>query len=91
MATVVFKTSPSQIKATRKYIKNNPEKHKTICKKYYDVNADELKRKKREKYAKLSPEEKKLKRKDEYAKAKIKRDSAKLLAKQKTIVKEKLD
>ena len=64
MATVVFKTSLPQLKASRKYIKNNPEKHKILCKKYYDVNADELKRKKREKYAKLSPEERKLKRRE---------------------------
>ena len=86
MATVVFKTSLPQLKASRKYIKNNPEKHKILCKKYYDVNADELKRKKREKYAKLSPEERKLKRKDEYAKAKIKRDSAKLLPKKLQVI-----
>lgn len=85
MATVVLKTSESRLRATRKYVKNNPEKIKTICKNYHAANADELNRKKREKYANLTTEERKIIQKKEYAKTKAKRIAAKLLAKQKTI------
>ena len=81
MSAAVFTSSEARLRATRKYVKNNPDKIKTICKAYYDNNSELINHKKREKYALMTPEQKKLKQDKEYAKQRDKQKALRLAAK----------